>query len=136
MAHKTSGVHSRGEGGSEDEDISEDEDDNGNNNILSTLPSLPPNADFVKAVSETKMASQIKGWGMPDNISKLYKLFLVLVEPPQGLILDKIEGLPEYLSKLLNSLLKLPENGIRSIASHCWRLISGAFIWFIQVKQF
>ena len=133
IIHKTGGVHRKREG-KEREDGSEDEDNGNGSNIFSTLPPLLTNAALVKAVSETKMATAIEEWGMPDEISEVYKLLSILMEPPPDLDLDALEGLPNYLSKLLDSLLKLPENGVRRITSRCWWLISGGFIWYIHIQ--
>ena len=122
VVHKNSGVNSTGEG----EDDSDDEDDS--NGVSDALPRLLANADLVKAVSETQMAATIQKYALEEQVSEVLRIFSVLVEPPRNLDLDAIEGLPEYLSKLRDWVLRLPVNGVRRVANHCWWIIMGAFV--------
>ena len=82
------------------------------------LPPLPTNEALAQVVSQVQI--EMDGWA-PLHI---FKLFLVLVEPPPGLDLSAVEGLPNYLSELLVLMGTLQDNGIRQIATHCcWVLI-------------
>ena len=118
------------EGEGEGQDHSDDEDGGTSGQILGTPPPLPADIDaaLVQAVSDTRMAVMIEEWGMEDGISKVFRLYSVLVEPPTSLDLDKIEGLSDYLTTLYNWLLKIPDNGIRLLANRCFWIITGMFI--------
>jgi hypothetical protein len=121
--------NSKGDGEGED-----DEDDEDGRHGPSTLPPLLANAALVKAVSETQVAAAIEDWKMKEELSEVFKLFSVLVEPPPDLSLDAIEGLPNYLTKLHDRLVRLPGNGVRNIASHCWWILIGVFIGSMHMK--
>jgi hypothetical protein len=90
-----------------------DSDDNTANNV-DQLPPLPANDALVQAVSKVQIP--MDGWAL----LHIFKLFVVLVDPPQGLDLSAIDGLHDYLTQLLVKIGGLLENGIREIASHCW----------------
>ena len=96
----------------------DDYDDSTSNDAIQ-LPPLPANEALAQAVSQVQI--QMDGWA-PLHI---FKLFVVLVEPPPGLDLSAIEGLRDYLAELLVAMGNLINNGIREIASHCWRALLG-----------
>lgn len=62
--------------------------------------------------------------------------FRCLRSPPPGLDLDRIEDLPAYLRKLCKWVLKLPKNGVRKTANHCWWIISGMFPIPMQASSY
>ena len=98
--------------------FNDDGDEHGGNsstsNTVAQLPPLLANEALALAVSEVQVP--MDGWA-PLHI---FKLFVVLVEPPPGLDLNAIEGLPDYLAQLTVKIGNLIENGARLIASHCW----------------
>jgi len=55
----------------------------------------------------------------------IFKLFIVLVEPPPGLDLSAMEDLRDYLSQLVVMIGGFVDNGIRDIALHSWWLLLG-----------
>ena len=128
VGRNNSGVNSKGDGEGKGEDDRDDKDSGGRSHAPTALPPPLANMVLVKAVSETWMAAVIEEWQMEEDISEVFRLFLVLVEPPPGLSLDAIEGFPDYLRRVCDWLLRLPENGVRNVASHCWWIISGMFI--------
>jgi hypothetical protein len=120
-----------GKGEGEDDSDDDDEDDGNGSRVPSPPPPLPADAALVKAVAETPMAAAIEGWGPEERHPEVFKFFSVLVEPPPGLDLDKIEALPPYLMQLSDWLLKLPGNGVRHAAAHCWWIVFGMFCLFL-----
>ena len=98
--------------------FNDDGDEHGGNsstpNTVAQLPPLLANEALALAVSQVEVP--MDGWA-PLHI---FKLFVVLVEPPQDLDFNAIEGLPDYLTQLTVKIGNLIENGARLIASHCW----------------
>jgi hypothetical protein len=88
-------------------------------NTMAQLPPLLANEALALAVSQVHVP--MDGWA-PLHI---LKLFVVLVEPPPGLDLNVIEGLPDYLTQLKVKIGNLIENGTRMVASHCWWALQG-----------
>ena len=101
------------------DDANENHSDCSTPNTTDWLPPLLANEALAQAVSQVQMRM--------DNWAPLYlfKLFVVLVEPPPGLDLSAIEGLDGYLIELLARIGGLVENGIREIASRCWCALLG-----------
>jgi len=103
-----------------------DDDSNeqiGTGSTLKTLSQLPPllaNETLAEAVSQVQVPMDDE-WESPH----LFKLVVVLVEPPPGLDLNAIEGLHEYLTLLNIKMGRLVDNGVRSLASHCWCTLLG-----------
>ena len=94
----------------------------GNSSATNTMAQLPPllaNEALALAVSQVQVP--MDGWA-PLHI---LKLFVVLVEPPPGLDLNAIEGLPDYLTQLKVKMGNLIGNGTRMIASRCWWALQG-----------
>jgi len=129
VIRKHLGDNSKGEG--EDNSDDDDDDDGNGSRVPSTPPPLPADAALVKAVAETPMAAAIEGWGSEEGHPEVFKLFSVLVQPPPGLDLDKIEALPSYLTQLSDWLMKRPGNGVRHVAAHCWWIVFGTFCLFL-----
>ena len=86
---------------------------------VAQLPPLPANEALAEAVSLVQVP--MDGWAP----LHLFKLFVVLVEPPPGLDLNAIEGLHDYLTQLNVKMGSLIDNGIRHIARHCWCALLG-----------
>ena len=78
--------------------------------IEDCLPPLSPNEALARAVSEVKLS--MAGWAD----AHIFKLLVILVEPPPSLDLSVIEGLGDYLTQLLAQLVNLAENGTRTFA--------------------
>jgi len=101
-----------------------DNESDSNGSIANTADQLPPllvdNA-LARAVSQVKMP--MDGWAS----LHIFKLFVVLVEPPPGLNLIAIKGLHDYLTQLLVKIGDLVENGRREIASRCWCTLLGRY---------
>ena len=101
------------------------DDANGNESDSSSppnedcLPPLPANEALAQAVSQVKLS--MDEWPS----LHVFKLLVVLVEPPPGLDLSAVEGLPEYLTQLLVEMGNIIENGIRKITTHCWWVLLG-----------
>ena len=55
----------------------------------------------------------------------IFKLLVVLVQPPPGLDPSAIEGVHDCLAHLLAVIRNLTENRIRGIASRCWWILLG-----------
>ena len=110
---------SRSRGTQHANDDALDDHDDGTPNNADRLPPLPANEALARAVSQVQL--QMDGWA-PLHV---FKLFVVLVEPPQGLDLSEIEGLSDYLAELLVMIGDLVENGIRMIATRCWWVLLG-----------
>ena len=85
------------------------------------LPPLLENDALAQAVSAVTVS--MAGW----TDAHIFKLFVVLVNPPPGLDLNAIEGLGEYLTQLQTQLSGLVENGAREIATRCIRVLVGTF---------
>ena len=102
-----------------DDDMNEGHSDASTPNTVAWLPPLLANEALAQAVSHVRI--QMGGWA-PLHI---FKLFVVLVEPPLGLDLNAIEGLHGYLTQLQVQIGRLVANGIREIASHCWCALLG-----------
>ena len=83
------------------------------------LPPLLANDALVQAVSQVQLS--MDGGASPH----IFKLFVVLVEPPPGLDLSALDGLHDYLTQLLVKIGSLVNNGIRMMASHCWWALLG-----------
>ena len=96
---------------------------NGNNaefsitNIVNQLTPLLANDALQQAVSQVQLP--VDGW--------VFKLFIVLVQPPPDLNLGEINGLFDYLTGLQVEIGKLADNGTRTIVRHCW--------WALQSKH-
>jgi len=85
-------------------------------------PPLPSSDTLAQAVSQVIIS--MDGWENEAPMD-VFKLFTILVEPPAGLNLDTIPGLPEYLDSLYNQVLKIDNNRIRGISNHCFRALYG-----------
>ena len=116
--------------------VNDDGDEHhGNSSTLNTVAQLPPllsNEALALAVSQVQVPI-LDGW----EPLHIFKLFVVLVEPPPGLDLNAIEGLPDYLTQLKVKIRNLIENGTRMIASRCWCALLGKcstldipWVWF------
>ena len=82
------------------------------------LPPLLANDALAQAVSDVDLI--MDGWAS----THLFKLFAVLLEPPPGLNLSAIEGLDEYLTKLVVTTGNFAINGTRTFATRCcWVLV-------------
>jgi hypothetical protein len=97
-------------------------DDNGNGHFTPStddcLPPLPANEALGRAVSEVRL--EMAGW----EDTHIFKLLIVLMEPPPSLDLTAIEGLGQYLTQLLAQLVKRADNGTRTLATRCcWVLL-------------
>lgn len=101
------------------DDALEDRNDSSTPNTIDQLPPLLVNEALAHAVSQVQVP--MDGWPAPH----IFRLFVVLVEPPPGIDPSAIEGLHSYLTRLLVDLGKLIENGIRVIVSHCWWALMG-----------
>jgi hypothetical protein len=55
----------------------------------------------------------------------IFKLFVVLVDPPPGLDLSAVEGLHDYLTLMEVKIGGLIKNGLHMIASRCWWALLG-----------
>jgi hypothetical protein len=71
------------------------------------------------------VTSELDAWGVDPKYHHIFKLFEVLLDPPPDIDLKAIDDLPEYLRNLCSQLVKIPHNGVRTLASHCWWLIHG-----------
>ena len=100
-------------------DANEDHSDCSTPNTADWLPLLLVNKALAQVVSWVQI--QMDGWA-PLHI---FKLFVVLVEPPPGLDLSAIEGLDDYLAQLLTGIGNLVKNGICEITSCCWCTLLG-----------
>ena len=101
------------------DDGDEHHGDSNTHNTVAQLPPLLSNEALALAVSQVQVP--MDGWA-PLHV---YKLFVVLVEPPPGLDLNAIEGLPDYLTQLKVKIGVLIENGVRMVSSHCWCALLG-----------
>ena len=81
---------------------------------IDNLPLLLASDALAKAVSEVKLP--MDGWASPH----IFKLLIVLVDPPPKLNLKAIDGLQTFLTNLLVEIGKLGKNGVREFANHCW----------------
>src|SRR5258706_7347673 len=93
--------------------------DDGTTNNADQLPPLPANEALAQAVSQVKIP--IDGWA-PLHV---FKLFVVLVDPPPGLNLSAMAGLRDYLAQLFVMIGNLVQNRIQGIASRCWWVVLG-----------
>jgi hypothetical protein len=101
-------------------DTSNEDDSNDSTiNTVDRLPPLPVNGALAQAVSQVQ--TPMDGWA-PLHI---FKLFVVLVDPPPGLDLSAVEGLRDYLALMQVKIGGLIENGLRMIASRCWWALLG-----------
>ena len=91
----------------------------GDSNTVARLPLLLANEALALAVSRVQVP--MDGWAL----LHIFKLFVVLVEPPPGLDLNAIKGLPDYLTQLKVKIGSLAANGARTVASHCWCALLG-----------
>jgi hypothetical protein len=98
---------------------SEDHSDCSVSNTAGRLPPLLANEALSEAAAQVEIG--VDGWAEPH----IFRLFVVLVDPPSGLDLNAIEGLPIYLTQLSEKIGNLLENGIREIATHCWCALLG-----------
>ena len=96
-----------------------DNHDNDTTKNADHLPPLPANKALAQAVSQVQIP--MDRWA-PLHI---FKLFIVLVEPPLGLDLSAMEDLRDYLSQLVVMIGGFVDNGIRDIALHSWWLLLG-----------
>jgi hypothetical protein len=133
VVRKNGGVNREEERG-EGEDNSDDEDGSNVGYVSGTPPPLLEDAALVTAVSENRMAVVIQEWKMEEDISVVFRLFSVLVEPPTNLDLGAIEGLSRYLMILCEWLKKLPENGVRGVANRCWWIIAGVSVRSVPMQ--
>lgn len=101
------------------DDAVENSNDSSTPNTVDQLPLLLENEALAYAVSQVQIP--MNGLSPPH----IFRLFVVLVEPPPGIDLSAIEGLHCYLTQLLVTIGKLIENGIRTIVSHCWWALQG-----------
>lgn len=97
-------------------------DDNGSDHFTPStddcLPPLPSNEALARAVSEVTLS--MAGWAD----AHIFKLLVILMEPPPSLDLSVIESLGEYLAQLRARLVNRPENGTRMFATRCcWVLL-------------
>lgn len=83
-------------------------------NHITQLSPLLANDALARAVSQVQLP--MDGW----EPLHIFKLFVVLVDPPPDLDLSAIEGLHGYLAELRAEILALVQNGIRETARHCW----------------
>ena len=88
--------------------------DHGTGDTATQLLPLPADHRLLHAISQVRIP--MDRWETPD----IFRLFLVLVDPPQGLDLSAIGDLPGYLNKLQAWMRIRIENGIREIVCHCW----------------
>ena len=101
------------------DDANENDSDCSTPNTGDWLPPLLANEALAQGVSQVQI--RMDSWAP----LYIFKLFVVLVEPPPGLDLSSIEGLDGYLTELLAQIGSLVENGIREIASRCWCALLG-----------
>jgi len=118
MTHKRATSHSRQKLRSNDSG-NVDKSNFSSSSTTDQLPLLITNSALTQAISQVQIP--MDGWAP----LYIFKLFVVLVEPPPALDLSAIEGLHDYLTQLLVKLTGLVENGIRGIASHCWWALLG-----------
>ena len=90
--------------------------------LQESLPPLLSGDVLAQAVSRVDLS--MDGWEKEAHID-VFKLFVVLVEPPVDLDLGTIPGLPDYLDALYHQGLKIEHNRLRGIASHCFRALHG-----------
>jgi hypothetical protein len=88
--------------------------EDGTDTTADQIPPLLANDALAQVVSQVQIP--MDGWAL----LHIYKLFVVLVEPPPGLDPSAIEGLHDYLIVLLVRIGGVVENGIHGIISHCW----------------
>ena len=123
MTHKRATSHSRQKLHSNDSGNADESDFSSSSttdrSTTDRLPLLITNSALTQAISQVQIP--MDGWAP----LYIFKLFVVLVEPPPALDLSAIEGLHDYLTQLLVKLTGLVENGIRGIASHCWWALLG-----------
>ena len=111
-----------GSGNDNDNNNDNDNDNDSDHSTSNTADRLPPllaNKALARAVSQVQIP--MDGWPSPH----IFKLFVVLVKPPPDLDLSAIEGLGDYLTRLLVKIGGLVENGIRGVASRCWWILLG-----------
>lgn len=100
-------------------------DDNGTDHLTHStddcLPPLPPNESLARAVSEVELP--LGGWAD----AHVFRLMVVLLEPPPSLDLSAIEGLGGYLTQLLARLVNRAENGTRMFATRCCWVLLGKY---------
>jgi len=85
------------------------------------LPALLANGALEQAISQVQIP--MEEWEPPH----IFKLFMVLMAPPLDLDLNAVNGLCDYLTKLLGGIRGLVENRMRKIASHCWCTLLGKY---------
>ena len=90
--------------------------------LQESLPPLLSGDVLAQAVSQVDLS--MDGWEKEAHID-IFKLFVVLVEPPVDLDLGTIPGLPDYLDALYHQGLKIEHNHLHGIASHCFRALHG-----------
>jgi hypothetical protein len=89
---------------------------------------LPAPPEFLlELMSQATVGPQLDQWGLDPRLHDVFRVFEVLLSPPIGVELETIDGLSDYLRKLCTQLLKLPDNGVRTVATHCWWVIIGKY---------
>ena len=83
------------------------------------VPQLFASAALANAVSQVKL--RMDRW----ESLHILRLFVVLVDPPQDLVISDTEGFHDYLTQLVVELGSLIDNGVRGITSHCWCALLG-----------
>ena len=106
--HKT--LHANDPANKNDTDCSTD-------NTVNQLSPLLANSALSRAVSQVQLP--IDGWKM----LHIFKLFIVLVDPPLDLDISAIEGLYGCLTKLQVEMRALVQNGIHETVCHCWGVL-------------
>jgi len=102
--------------------ISDDGNSNSGCGATHTADRLPqPFASAALKNAISQVTIQMEGWGS----LHILRLFIVLVDPPQDLIISDIQGFHDYLTDLLVELGGLVENGVCGITSHCWCALLG-----------
>jgi hypothetical protein len=104
------------------ESANENGSDNNTSNTVNGLSPLPADSLLARVISQVDLP--IGGW----EPLHIFKLFVVLLDPPSNQDLDAIPGLYGYLTKLVKEMGSLIENGIRSIVCRCW--------WALQCKSY
>lgn len=85
-----------------------------NTRTIDNLPPLLASDALAEAVSQVDLP--MDGMASPH----IFKLLVVLVDPPPKLNLEAIDGLQAYLTNLLIETGRLEKNGVREFANHCW----------------
>ena len=113
--------------------IDSDDNDNDDNNQkhdvnskinLSTVLLMLPNGTLVEEISSLWIA-MVDKWSIDPKAVVIFKLFMLLVNPPKWLNLNSIPGLHNYLTMLCDAIGKLPINGVHFFAMHCWSVLHG-----------